>query len=212
MAASLPTSPIGHVEFRLSFPCTRLYGPDNVDTILRRACDVLPLSKLEYLSIFSSERAHSKLVNWSEVFRHFTEVTTVQVSGRGSVILLQALTLPRRSRGKGHKTRRIDNGRGAGVQVPIFPKLTSLLLARLNFSDVVPGLGVLHDLVLTATLWRKAKKSSPTARSAQRRSLCSRGSSLTSSGTMTSATARMKTMISTMIATTNSDVSDPGVG
>jgi len=77
-------------------------------------------------------------------------------------------------RGKGHKRRRGDNGRGtrrqaannnndndsvsAPVLVPIFPKLTSLLLEMLYFNDVVPGSGALHDLVLSAVKRRKAKK------------------------------------------------------
>jgi hypothetical protein len=69
------------------------------------------------------------------------------------------------ARGKGRKRKRGDNGRGAQAQapddddndgpapvhVPIFPKLTSLLLEMLDFTDAVPGSGVLYDLVLSAS-------------------------------------------------------------
>jgi len=44
------------------------------------------------------------------------------------------------------------------VKVPIFPKLTSLLLEMLDFSTEVPGLGVLFDFILSAVEQRKAKK------------------------------------------------------
>src|SRR5712672_3173628 len=51
-----------------------------------------------------------------------------------------------------------DNDWPAPVHVPIFPKLTSLLLEMLYITDAVPGSGVLYDLVMSAVQLRKANK------------------------------------------------------
>jgi len=185
-STSLPTSPIplAHViqadtdidaELSLSLSFLRVSDFNNVvDMILRRACEVLPLSKLEYLFLSILSPISTQPVNWGELFRHCTEVTTVQVYGRGTTGLLYALTPPPRSRGKGRKKRHSNNGRGtrgqasnnnnnnnnvsAPIQVPIFPKLRSLLLENLDFDVEVPDSGVLRDLVLSAVKRRKAKK------------------------------------------------------
>jgi len=176
-STSLPISPIpyAHIiqqvdndaELSLS---SRVAELNNRLDILRRTCDGLPLSNLEFLSIsFLSPNQF----NWSEIFQHCIEVTTVQVYGRGTIGLLQALTPPKcantTARGEERKRKRGDNGRGAQAQpendddndrlapvhVPIFPKLTSLLLEFLDFTDAVPGSGVLYDLVLSAVQRRK---------------------------------------------------------
>jgi len=180
-STSLLTSPIPHAnaiqtdtdinpELSLSLSFSRDHDFNNVvDIILRRVCEVLPFSKLEFLSIYSL--LTTPPINWGEVFRHCTEVTTVQVAGYGMASLLEALTPPRRSSGKG---RHDDNGRdtrgqapdnddnndsvSALVHAPIFPKLTSLLLEMLIFNDVFPSSGILFDLVLSTVEQRKAKK------------------------------------------------------
>jgi len=88
--------------------------------------------------------------------------------------LLEALTPPQRPSGKGRKRRRGENDRGtrrrapdnnnnnsasAPVQVPIFPKLTSLLFEMLDFNNIwVPGLGFHFDLILSAVRRRKANE------------------------------------------------------
>jgi len=184
VSTSLPTSPIPHAhvihavldtdaELSLSFSFLHAHEFKNlVDIILRRASEVLPLSKLEFLSVFSP--VMTQTINWGEVFRQCTEVTTVQVHGYGTTGILQGLTPPQRSRGQECKRGRTDNGRGprgrasnhnsndssgsAPVQVPIFPKLTSLLLEMLDFNDMVPGSGILHDLILSVVKQRKARK------------------------------------------------------
>jgi|SRR5712671_2316135 len=51
-----------------------------------------------------------------------------------------------------------NNSLSALVLMPIFPKLTSLLLEKLDFTHVVPGSGVLYDLILNAVKRRRAKK------------------------------------------------------
>jgi len=221
-STSLPISPVNptdiiqddsDAELSLSFHGV-VYASNRVD-ILRRACDVLPLSNLEFLSVYFPSSSES--INWSEIFQHCTEVTTVQVSGHGTIGLLQALTPPKQAnttaRGKGRKRKRGDEGRAARAQaandddddddddddndnddndddddddddddndddnddddnddnddnddglapvhVPIFPKLTSLLLEVLDFSDEVPGSGILYDLVMGAAQRRRANK------------------------------------------------------
>jgi len=44
------------------------------------------------------------------------------------------------------------------LHVPIFPKLTSLLLNGLDFTDAAPGSGVVYDLVMSVVQWRKVNK------------------------------------------------------
>jgi hypothetical protein len=51
-----------------------------------------------------------------------------------------------------------DNDAPAPVHVPIFPKLTSLSLDLLAFSTIVPGTGVLFNLVLNAIQRHKVNK------------------------------------------------------
>jgi hypothetical protein len=53
-----------------------------------------------------------------------------------------------------------ENDGPAPVRVPIFPKLTSLTLDSLDFNDVVPGSGVLFDLIVNA-LWRRKVNNTP---------------------------------------------------
>jgi len=183
-STSLPISPIpdtaviqadSDTELSLSFH--HAAELDNRADILRRACTVLSLSNVEFLSVDSL--TPNQFINWNEIFRHCTEVTTVQVYGCGTMGLLQALTQPKLAnttfRGKGAKRKHGDNDRGAGAQgpddddndgpapvhVPIFPKLTSLSLESLNFTDRVfvgDGWGDLSDLALSAVQWRKANK------------------------------------------------------
>jgi len=142
--------------------------------IFRRACDVLPLSNLECLAIYFP---YPTQINWSGIFQHSTKVTTVKVYGRGTIGLLEALTPPKLASTmacrKERKREYIDDGRGAQAQapgddhddddgpapvhVPIFPKLTSLSLEELDFTDEVPASGVVYDLIMSVVQRRKAK-------------------------------------------------------
>jgi len=163
-STSIPMSPIPRThyirahcdpELRLSF--SRVSDLKKVD-ILRRACNVLSLSNLEFLS-FSYVHDTNPVINWSEIFQHCTEVTTVQVNGRGTIGLLQALTQPKRANdnGRGGQVQAAndnDNHAPAPVHVPIFPKLTSLRLKSLDFSNS----GVMFDLVINVIQQRKVNK------------------------------------------------------
>jgi hypothetical protein len=176
-STSLPISPIPrtHViqadnDANLTLSFYGVVELKNRADILRRACDVLPLSNTEFLSIYFP--SSNLFINWSEIFPHSVEVTTVQVYGRGTTALLQALEPPKRANstasGKRRKSKRDENGGGtqtqapnendnpglALVDVPCFPKLMSLLLECLDFS-YVPGSSVPYDLLLSAVQWRK---------------------------------------------------------
>jgi len=173
-STSLPIPHTHVIQVNLSLSFRRVAELNNRVDILRRACDALSLSSVEFLAMHSFTPI--EFINWSQIFRHCTEVTTVQVSGRGMIGVLQALTPPKlantMARGKGGKRKRGDGDRGARAQVPdndnkhgpapvhvpIFPKLTSLLLLTLDFTDAVSGSGVLYDLVLSTVQWRKANK------------------------------------------------------
>jgi len=163
-------------ELRLSFQYTAELS-NRVD-ILRRACDMPSLSNLDFLSIYFADPNQLININWRAIFQHCTAVTTVQFHGRGTIGLLEALTPPKRAntmaRGKRGKWKRGDRGRGSRAQVldddndddhgpasahvPIFPKLTALMLKTLDFTDAVPGSGDLYDLILSAVQRRKVNK------------------------------------------------------
>jgi len=161
-STSLPTLPTPYTDSdpELSLSFNHFAELSNRMNILRQACDVLSLSNLEFLSIYFP--CLNQVINWREIFQQCTEVTTVRVQGRGAIGLLQALIPPKHARGIRGKRKRGDKGRGAQVQapvhVPVFPKLTSLLLETLDFTAAVPGAGVVYDLVLSAVQLRKANR------------------------------------------------------
>jgi len=127
---------------------------------------VLSLSNLEFLSLCLLGPSQS--INWDEIFQHCTEVTTVKVYGRGAIDFLRTLAPPKPA----NTTARGDDARGARarapddddnhgpapIHMPVFPKLTSLLLESLDFHDAVPGWGVLYDLILSVVQRRTATK------------------------------------------------------
>src|SRR5712672_2656612 len=170
----LTLSPVPYIHPELSLSFHSVAELNNRVDILRRTCDVLSLSTIEFLSMhFSTPK---QFINCNEIFQHCTEVTTVKVSGRGTIGLLQVLTPLNLANttvhGKPGKSKCGDNGRGAQAHAPndddndgpatvhvsIFPKLTSLLLEMLYFTDAVPGSGILYDLVMSAVQLRKANK------------------------------------------------------
>jgi len=177
-STSLPISPTSYThgikadsDAELSLSFQRVVDLDNRIDILRRACDVLCLSKLEFLSI--SFLTRDQFINWGEIFQHCSGVTTVQVYGGGTISLLQAIAPPKWANSTTHREeRQRKHGRAALAQapdngdsdeltpihVPIFPKLTSLLLQLLYFTDEVPGSGTLYDLVRNTVQRRKASE------------------------------------------------------
>jgi hypothetical protein len=131
---------------------------------------MLPISNIEFLSISAPDVVRP--VNWGELFQRCAKLTTIEASGRGTIGLLKELTPPKpkkaTSRGKGRK-RKLDN-RGfpvpapsghsatADTPMPIFPRLTSLFLMRLDFGEPAHCPGVLYDTLSTTLRRRKACK------------------------------------------------------
>jgi hypothetical protein len=133
----------GEAEFALSFDGFSGYG--HWEEILERACKMLPISDLEFLSISTPDTRSS--INWAELFKRCTNVTTIQAIGRGSSGFIRDLTPPNTKKGK--KKKRNGNGTSA-IPAPgpiIFPNLTSLLLEHLDFTETKSRSGVLYDVL-----------------------------------------------------------------
>ncbi|KAF8498179.1 hypothetical protein F5888DRAFT_1693232 [Russula emetica] len=133
----------GGAEFALSFDGFSGYG--HWEEILERACKMLPISDLEFLSISTPDTRSS--INWAELFKRCTNVTTIQAIGRGSSGFIRDLTPPNTKKGK--KKKRDGNGTSA-IPAPgpiIFPNLTSLLLEHLDFTETKSRSGVLYDVL-----------------------------------------------------------------
>jgi hypothetical protein len=79
--------------------------------ILERACKMLPISKIdsEFLSIATCDTVG--LVNWAELFKRCTTVTTIQAIGHETGGLIRDLTPPNTKEGK--KKKRDDSGTSA---------------------------------------------------------------------------------------------------
>jgi hypothetical protein len=116
--------------------------------ILERACKMLPISNLEFLSINSPQLVQpASPINWAELFKRCTNVTTIQAIGRGTSGLIRALTPPNTKKGK--KKKRDGSGTSA-VPAPgtiIFPNLTSLLLESLDFTEIKSHSGIFYEVL-----------------------------------------------------------------
>jgi hypothetical protein len=137
-SSEIETDMDGDAEFVLSFAGGTLQVGQSRE-ILERACKMLPISNLEFLSISTLDLDES--INWAKLFKCCTNVATIQAIGRGTSDLIRALP-PKE--GKKH------NGSGTSdIPAPgpiIFPKLTSLLLKNLNFTESKSQSGVLYEL------------------------------------------------------------------
>jgi hypothetical protein len=114
--------------------------------ILGQVCSMLPISNIEFLSI--SARKMDRSINWGELFQRCAKLTTIEVNGHGASGLLKELRPPKPKKApsgeKGRKRKLDDRGPApassshtttADTPVPIFPKLTSLFLNDLDFSE-----------------------------------------------------------------------------
>ena len=171
-STSLPT-PGSHRtddEFVLSFDWLPEFGNW---TLLEQTCKMLPISNLEFLFIQVSAGIVNP-VNWVELFKCCTKVTTLQATGCRTSGLVRALTTPRVTntwRGwKGKKTRR-DNSDDTSAQparstvscaqAAIFPNLKSLSLKNLDFAERVYSSGILFNVVKKGLRQRKAAYNTP---------------------------------------------------
>jgi hypothetical protein len=156
----------GNAALALSFDAE----VDNGVDILGRVCSMLPISKIEYLSISAPDTVRS--ANWSELFQRCAKLTTIEAFGRGTSGLLKDLTPPKpkqaTSGGKVRK-RKLDN-RGvpapapsdnvatAEMPMPIFPRLASLFSTMLDFGEPAQPSGTLYGVLSTTLRRRKACK------------------------------------------------------
>ncbi|KAI0296967.1 hypothetical protein B0F90DRAFT_1819623 [Multifurca ochricompacta] len=157
-------------EFTLSFDTQPDLDP--LVDVLRRACATLPIKELEFLSISAPEVVHS--LDWDDLFRRCVKITTIQLSGHGTSAFLRTITppkiVPKRGKGNnnnnnnnnatpsGSKGKKRQGNRDSGpsqavdkshAHTLVFPKLTSLLLRKLNFSGNVPNAGAVYDVLRT---------------------------------------------------------------
>ena len=108
--------------------------------LLEETRNILPISNLEFLSISGfSTRDPDEPINWAELFKGCTNVTTIQAIGRDTSDFIRALTPA------------TDGSGTSAIPAPgriIFPNLTSLLLKDLDFTEIKPHSesGVLYEL------------------------------------------------------------------
>jgi hypothetical protein len=147
----------GEAEFVLSFDGLPEFR--HWKEILERACKMLPISNLEFLSITTPDTIDS--VNWADLFKPCANVTTIQAIGRGTSGFIRALTPPNSKKGK--KKKRDDSGTSA-MPAPgpiIFPNLTSLLLESLDFTETKPRSGILYDVLANGLRQRSSTYNVP---------------------------------------------------
>ena len=97
--------------------------------LIEQLCKMLPISNLEVLSISAPDFVDS--VNWVEVLKRCTTVSTVEIIGRGASSLVWALT----------------QSTSAQKHTPIFLNLASLSLKEFNFAEDEHPSGILFDVV-----------------------------------------------------------------
>ena len=168
----LSVSFITHFEFR------------QLEDILERACCIMPIAELEFLSIAAPDSPHS--LDWGEIFRKCAKVTTIEVSGHGTTTLLQTMTPPKATPKPSNNGKGKKKGRGGKKDVPpqaadntpvcapIFPKLTSLLLKKFDFSESVPHVGIVYNVLMAAIRGRSRRKIPLKMLSIERSILCQR--------------------------------------
>ncbi|KAF8486841.1 hypothetical protein DFH94DRAFT_849382 [Russula ochroleuca] len=153
-------------EFVLSFD--RLPELGHRTDLFEGVCKMLPISNLEFLSLCASGS-----LNWVELFKPCTKLTTLQVIGPGTSSLVRALTAPkvanaRRSWNWKKRRDRRDNtpaqpagNTAAHAHMRIFPKLKLLSLKGLDFSEKEQPSGILFDVVDKVLRQRKAPRKAP---------------------------------------------------
>ena len=160
---------VGNAELVLSF--NRLSKPGHSADLLKQVCKLLQISNLKFISMSAVDTVN---LNWVELFSRCTNVTTMQVIGRGVSDLVQALTAPTDTNAGSSKVgrkRKHNNRESARVQpastvahahAAIFPELKFLGLAQLNFSDSKHNpSGILFDVFKRGLQQRTATSGAP---------------------------------------------------
>jgi hypothetical protein len=118
-------------------------------------------------------------MDWYELFRSCTKITTIKATGQGTSGILRSLAplkstnTPSGSRGKKKKWKRNDratkaqatnntarSSRTTTTAVP-FSELTSLLLENIHFGDNAPYSSVLGDVMINVLRRRKTQCKTP---------------------------------------------------
>jgi hypothetical protein len=149
----------GEADFVLSFDGLPEFGLDHDKEILERACKMLPISNLEFLSISALDTFSS--VDWTELFKRCTNLTTIQAIGRGTSGFIRGLTPPNTKKGK---KKKCDDSGTSAIPAPgpiVFPKLTSLLLENLDFTAIKSHSGVLYDVLANGLRQRSSTYNVP---------------------------------------------------
>jgi hypothetical protein len=147
---------VGNAELVLSFDM--LSNPGHTTDLLGRACKMLPISNLEFISMSAGTDTNIIDINWVELFCCCTNVTSMQAFGHGASSLVRALTAPTVTNAvSGEEGRKgTHNNKESTLVQPastvahahaaIFPKLKSLGLTELNFSEGKHPSGTLFDV------------------------------------------------------------------
>ena len=167
-STSLPTSRVRqsqHDEFLLCFAGV----PDHGDwtDLIERVCKMLPISNLEFLSVFAPGIVDP--VNWVDLFKRCTKVTTMQAIGRGTSSIVRSLATSKpantkrrwKGRKNGNNNKDSTSAQPARNTAPrarahVFPELTFLSLKRLDFAENEHPPGILFDVVQKGLRQRKA--------------------------------------------------------
>jgi F-box-like len=134
--------------------------PGHRSHLVEKACKMLPISNLEFVSMSASKIID---INWVKLFSCCTNVTTMRVFGHGTSSLVRALTAPT-------VTNAGSSNKGGNVQpasivahthAAIFPKLKSLRLTRLNFDEREHPSGTLFNVLERGLQQRMAASWTP---------------------------------------------------
>jgi hypothetical protein len=159
---------VGHTELVLSFDM--LSNPGHSTDLLEKACKMLPISNLEFISMSAMNTMD---INWVELFSCCTNVTTMQAIGHGTSSLVRALTAPTVTNSGSSKESRKGkhNDRESALIQPastvahahaaIFPKLQFLGSTELNFAEGKHNSGILFDVFERGLQQRMAASGAP---------------------------------------------------
>jgi hypothetical protein len=159
---------VGNTELVLSFGT--LSNPGNSTDLLEKACKLLPISNLEFISMSATNIID---INWVKLFSCCTNVTTMQAIGHGTSSLVRALSAPTVTNGGSSKEERKgkpDDRESTLIQpastvahahAAIFPKLKFLGLTELNFVEGKHHSDILFDVFKRGLQQRMAASEAP---------------------------------------------------
>ena len=154
---------VGNPELVLLFD--DLSKPGHSTDLLKQACKMLPISGLEFISMSATGTSIID-INWVELFSCCTNVTAMEANGIGTTSLVHALaakTVTNAGSSKEGRKRKRGNRKDtvAHAQPAIFPKLISLGLTELEFSESRYSSGIRFDVFERGLQQRTAASGAP---------------------------------------------------